>query len=131
MPLITFLDAILCPTEYPNLGSSDGNWNLDNETRVKAQAVLLFSFQTLAVFIITKYVLDEVKTLPSKLHSGIKIYMYMYEAYNKVTEVVKGLKPLKETIDTIFSMWYYEVLEQAESIGVSESIPRKTHIQRN
>lgn len=48
-PLITFMDAILSPAEYPNLASSDGSWNWDAETRVKAQGLkaALSSFQTL------------------------------------------------------------------------------------
>lgn len=55
----------------------------------------------------------------------------MYEAYQKIDEVIRGLKSLRETIDTVFSLWYDEILQLAESIGVSESTPRKTSLQRN
>ena len=37
--LITFLDAILCPHDYPQLASPDGSWNWDSDTRVKAQGL--------------------------------------------------------------------------------------------
>ena len=69
-PLVTFLDAILSPSEYPNLVSSDGSWKWDRETKeVKAQELkaALSSFHTLAVFIITKNVLDEGKSLAAIL----------------------------------------------------------------
>ena len=35
--LVTFLDAILSPHDYSQLSSTDGRWNWDKETRVKAQ----------------------------------------------------------------------------------------------
>ena len=37
--LITFLDAIVNPHDYPQLAcpDGDGNWNWDSDTRVKAQ----------------------------------------------------------------------------------------------
>ena len=64
-PLITFLDAILSPNEYPQLALSDGSWNWDNETKVRAQGLkaTLSSFQTISTFIITKNILDEAKSL--------------------------------------------------------------------
>ena len=67
--LITFLDAILSPDEYPDMASSDRSWKWDHNTRVKAQELkaALISFQTLAVFLITKNILDEVKTLAAEL----------------------------------------------------------------
>lgn len=45
--LVTFLDAILLPSEYPQLASSDGSWNWDTETKVNAQGLkaALSSFQ--------------------------------------------------------------------------------------
>lgn len=67
-PFVTFLDAIMSPHEYPQLRSSDGSWNWDNDTRVKAQGLkaALTSFQNLAVFLITKNVLDEAKSKVTK-----------------------------------------------------------------
>ena len=63
------LDGILSPDEYPQLASLDGSWNWYRDTRVKAQGLkaALCSFQTIAVFLITKNILDEVKLLASKL----------------------------------------------------------------
>ena len=67
--LVTFLDAIVLPDEYPQLASSDHSWNWDAETKVKAQGLkaVLSSFQTIAVYIITKNILDEINTLAAKL----------------------------------------------------------------
>ena len=77
---VTFLDAIMLPSEYPQFASSDGSWNWDADTKVKAQGLkaALSSFQTIAVFIITKNVLDEGKTLAAKLQ---KRDQDIYEAY--------------------------------------------------
>ena len=33
--LVTFLDAIVSPHEYPDLASQDGSWNWDRDTKVK------------------------------------------------------------------------------------------------
>ena len=67
--LVTFLDAIISPHEYPALISLDESWNWDRDTRVRAQGLkaALTSFQTLSLFVITKNVLDEAKVLASKL----------------------------------------------------------------
>ena len=68
-PLTTFLDAIVSPNAYPQLVSSDGAWNWDNETKVRAQVLkaTLSSFQTISTFLITKNILDEAKSLSAKL----------------------------------------------------------------
>jgi hypothetical protein len=128
--LVTFLDAIMLPHEYPYLASSDGSWNWDTETKVKAQGLKasLSSFQTIAVFIITKNILDEIKALAAKLQ---KRDQDIYEAYMMVHEVINGVKSLRSTIDTTFCYWYQEILELAETIGVTESVPRKTSLMRN
>ena len=109
-PLITFLDAILSPHEYPQLVSSDGNWNWDNETRVKAQVLKasLSSFQTIATFIITKSVLDEAKSLSAKLQ---KRDQDVYEALKMVNSVMEKFSKLRSQIDTIFPSWYAEILK--------------------
>ena len=54
--LVNFLDAILYPHEYPDLPSTTGSWDWDNDTRLKAQGLkaALSSFQTITVFMITK-----------------------------------------------------------------------------
>ncbi|KAK3754906.1 hypothetical protein QZH41_003007 [Actinostola sp. cb2023] len=51
--IVTFLDAIIAPHEYPDLVSTTGSWNWDRDTNVKAQGLKasLLSFQTVAVFI--------------------------------------------------------------------------------
>ena len=128
--LITFLDAILSPHDYPQLASTAGNWNWDSDTRVKAQGLqaALSSFQTLAVFLITKNILDEVKSLAAKLQ---KRDQDIYEAYRMVDTVIGSMKTIRGTIDTTFSAWYEEILKMAEKIGVTENVPRKTSIQRN
>ena len=88
----------------------------------------MLSFQTIAVFIITKNVVDEVKTLAAKLQ---KHDQDIYEAYMMVHEVIGGVRSLRSTIDTTFCYWYQEILELAETIGVTESIPRKTSLMRH
>ena len=122
--LITFLDAILCPHDYPQLASPDGSWNWDSDTRVKAQGLKasLSSFQTLAVFLITKNVLDEVKSLAAKLQ---KRDQDIYEAYRMVDTVIDRVKAIRSTIDTTFCQWYDEILKLAEKIGTLRMFPGK------
>ena len=126
-PLVTFLDAILFPDEYSELrcvSQPDGRWNWDNDTRMKAQGLMASfpSFQTIATFIITKNVLDEVQSLSVKLQ---KRDQDVYEALTMVDQVIKKLTELRSKVDVVFS------LQSADDIGVSESIPRKTQLQRN
>ena len=109
------------------MGVGIGYWDKSKSTR--SENFSLF-FSDLCCFIITKNVLNEVKRLASELQKQ-KRDQNIYEAYNKVTEAIKGLKTLRETINTILSWWNCEVLELAESSGVSESVSRKTHIQWN
>ena len=94
----------------PMLVSSDGSWSWDRETKVKAQGLkaALTSFQTLAVFLITKNILDEVKTLASNLQ---KRDQDIYEACKTVHVTIESLKTLRVKIDTIFTSWYDEILK--------------------
>ena len=128
-PLITFLDAILSPREYPELVSSCGSWNWDSETRIKAQGLKssLSSFVTIATFIITKTVLDEAKSLSAKLQ---KRNQDIYEALGMVESVIKNLGDIRSSLDSIFPSWYSQIVRLADDIGVSESVPRKTSLQR-
>ena len=50
-----------------------------------------------------------------------------------VNSVIKNLNKIQRNIDAIFSSWYDElqVLKLADTIGVTESVPRKTSLQRN
>ena len=59
------LILIISPHEYPVLASSSGSWDWDRDTIVKAQGMksALSSFQMISVFIITKDILDMVKSL--------------------------------------------------------------------
>ena len=129
-PLITFLDAILSPNEYPQLALSDGSWNWDNETKVRAQDLkaTLSSFQTISTFIITKNILDEAKSLSAKLQ---KRDQDIYRALKMVTNVVENLSKIRSNIDAIFPSWYGEIQKLADEIGVNENVPRRTSLQRN
>ena len=77
---------------------------------------------------ITKSVLDEVKSLAARLQ---KQDQDIYEAYKMVDAVINRVKAIRSVIDTTFSSWYKEILQLAEKIGATETVPRKTSIQRN
>lgn len=128
--LVTFLDAVIFPHEYPHLKSSTGSWNWDKDTITKAQGLKasLLSFQTVVVFITTKNILDEVKALASKLQ---KQDQDIFEAYTMVDEVIGNIKSARKNIDIDFQVWYKEMLDLSEKLGIVEAIPRKTSIQRN
>ena len=74
---VTFLDAIITPSDYPDLLQDGETWNWDRETKSKAQGLKssLSLFQTIAVFITTKNILDEVHLLASK-HQETKMLMF-------------------------------------------------------
>ena len=128
--LVIFLDAVISPHEYPNLKSSTGSWNWDKDTITKAQGLKasLLSFQTVVVFVATKNILDEVKTLASKLQ---KRDQDIFEAYMMVDEVIGNIKSVWKNIDIDFQVLYKQILDLAEKLGIVEAIPRKTNIQRN
>ena len=109
------------------MASTDGGWNWDRDTRVKAQGLkaALCSFQTVAVFVITKQVLDEVKDLASKLQTRDQD---IFVAYGMVDEVVERIRATRQDIDNCFGPWYEDILHSVESI---ESVPRKTNLQRD
>ncbi len=120
--LVTFLDAILSPQDYPELISQEGSWNWNSDTKTKAQGLKnsLTSFQTIATFIITK--------IASKLQ---KCEQDVYEAYTMVNTVIENIDTSRKNIDMVFSSWYEEVLTLANKVGVAEFVPRKTSLQRN
>ena len=128
--LVTFLDVIVSPQDYEDLDSTEGSWNWDKDTKVKAQGLkaALSSFQTIAVFVITKNTLSEVQPLAAKLQ---KRDQDILKAYAMVDEVIDNVKALRETIDSTFGLWYSEIIELAANVGAEESVPRKTNLQRN
>ena len=130
-PLITFLDAIVSPNDYPQLESSDSSWNWDRETKIRAQGLKasLSSFNTISVFIVfTKNILDEAKSLSAKLQ---KRDLDVHQALSMVNDAVVSLDKIRTNVDAIFSSWYDEILKLSGIIGVVESTPRKTSLQRN
>ena len=71
-PIIICLDAIVAPQDYPDLcepTTALEQWQWNRETNVKAHGLKasLASFPTIATFLTTKNVLDEVRCLASKL----------------------------------------------------------------
>ena len=77
------------------------------------------------VFIATKNILDEVKTLASKQQ---KRDQDIFEAYMMVYEVIGNIKSVRKNIDSDFQVWYKQILDLAEELGIVEAIPRKTRI---
>ena len=48
-----------------------------------------------------------------------------------VDEVIRNLEATRSNINRIFSSWYSEILQLAQDVGVEESVPRQTNLQRN
>ena len=48
-----------------------------------------------------------------------------------VEGIIKNLCDIRSSLDSIFPSWCSQIVQLAEDIGVSESVPRKTSIQRN
>ena len=80
------------------------------------------------VFIVTRNTLDEVKTLASKLQ---KRDQDIFEAYMMADEVIGNIKSVRKNIDSDFQVWYKQILDLNEKLGIVEASPRKTSIQRN
>ena len=108
--LVTFLDAVISPHEYPNLKSSTGSWNWDKDTITKAQGLKasLLSFQTVVVFFTTKNILEEVKALASKLQ---KRDQNIFEAYVMADKIIGNIKAARKNIDSDFQIWHKEILD--------------------
>ena len=77
---------------------------------MKAQGLkaALCSFQTLAVFMTTKSILDEVKLLAAKLQ---KRDQDIFNAYRMVDEVLQSIKNVRRSVDVTFSSWYDEITQ--------------------
>ena len=45
--------------------------------------------------------------------------------------VINRVKAIRSSIDGTFGSWYDEIIKLSETVGTSESIPRKTSVQRN
>ena len=79
----------------------------------------MLSFQTVVVFIATKNILDEVKALASKLQ---KRDQDIFEAYMMVDELIGNIKSVRKNIDSDFQVWYKQILDLAEKLGIVEEI---------
>ena len=47
-----------------------------------------------------------------------------------VSCIIESLQKLRTNTDFIFESWYAEILALVHTIGVSETVPRKTSVQR-
>ena len=75
------------------------------------------------VFIATKNILDKVKALASKLR---KRDQDIFEANMMVDEVIGNIKSVRKNIDSDFQVWYKQILDLAEKLGIVEASLRKT-----
>ena len=86
------------------------------------------SFQTVAVFTITKQILDAVRALAAKRQTRDQD---IFVAYGMVHSVTERIEATRQDIDNRFDLWYQDILRLADGIGSVESVPRKTNLQRN
>ena len=77
----------------------------------------MLSFQTVVVFVATKNILDGVKALASKLR---KRDQDIFEANMMVDEVIGNIKSVRKNIDSDFQVWYIQILDLAEKLGIVE-----------
>ena len=68
------------------------------------------------------------KLLHQSCRNGTKIF---FKAYMMVDEVIGNIKSVRKNIDSDFQVWYKQILDLAEKLGIVEASPRKTSIQRN
>ena len=87
----------------------------------------MLSFQTVVVFVATKNILDEVKTLASKLQ---KRDQDIFEAYMMFDEAIGNIKSVRKNIDSDFQVWYKQILDLAEKLGIVEAIFPGRHAYR-
>ena len=82
------------------------------------------------VFIATENILDEVKTLASKLQ---KRDQDIFEAYMMVDEVIGNIKSVRKNIDSDFQVWYKQILDLTEKLGIVEEIysQEDTHTEKS
>ena len=68
------------------------------------------------------------KLLHQSCRNGTKIF---FKACMMVDEVIGNIKSVRKNIDSDFQVWYKQILDLAEKLGIVEASPRKTSIQRN
>ena len=52
-------------------------------------------------------------------------------SYDFATEAIGNIKSARKNIDSDFQVWYKQILDLAEKLGIVEAILRKTSIQSN
>ena len=71
----------------------------------------------------------ESKLLHQSCGNGTKIFLKLI--IMMVDEVIGNIKSVRKNIDSDFQVWYKQILDLAEKLGIVEASPRKTSIQRN
>ena len=79
------------------------------------------------VFIAIKNILDEVKALASKLR---KRDQDIFEANMMVDEVIGNIKSVRKNIDSDFQVWYKQILDLNEKLGIVEAIVPERQVYR-
>ena len=70
--------------------------------RTIGQQALLSSFQTIVVFITTKSIPDNVRSLTVKRQGRDQD---IAKVYKMIDNVIDGMKPTRKNIGTIFKLW--------------------------
>ena len=67
------------------------------------------------------------KLLHQSCRNGTKIF---FKAYMMVDEVIGNIKSVRKNIDSDFQVWYKQILDLAEKLGIVEAIFPGRHANR-
>ncbi len=124
-----FLDLFL-PTFscLEAIAHSTSNWN--RETRTDAQSLLLAlsQFPFMVSLVLSQKILAYTKGLSVKLQGR---YVDVVRAYQDIESVKKVIRGVRSRVDDFHSLMYQAVLTLSESVGVTESAPRRASRQQH
>ncbi|XP_074656009.1 52 kDa repressor of the inhibitor of the protein kinase-like [Tubulanus polymorphus] len=117
------LEGILHPDEYRDIYADSGNWNWDNDTRVKAQGLLstLRSFPFIVAFVVVKIVLSNLQSVTSKIQESD---LDIYAAYSLIDSKISVIEKMRVEIDSSFDLVYQEAVRLAEEVGTEVTVRR-------
>lgn len=129
--IVTCLDAMLHPAEYPDVVEAGGDsWSWDATTRTKAEGLKhsLKHSRNIVALIILVNGLDVVKGLATKLQ---KRDADVAAAYKLIDAAMSDVRSMRENVDLVWEDWYQEAESIAADVGAEISMPRQSKHQRH
>ena len=57
--------------------------------------------------------------------------IHVYEAYGMIDATRKTVKQKRQNVNDVFDLWYAEIVDLANALGVAETVARKVGVQQH